>query len=92
MQLTSQLKTWIGTDPGNLVLWESLIMLSQGSLSTCRVPVVKSLYQEALKSINNIKRGNAESTKAVESKLISKIHIFNFYLLIFFMDVLELCI
>lgn len=69
-KLTVQLKTWIGTDPGNLVLWESLIMASQGSLSSCKVPMVKGLYQEALTNINGLRRGNSESAKSIEGKLI----------------------
>lgn len=69
-KLTSELKTKIGTDPGNLVLWEALIMASQGSLSSCKVPAVKSLYQEALTNIHSLRRGNTESAKTVEAKLI----------------------
>lgn len=74
LQLTMQLKTWIAADAGNLVLWEALIMASQGSLSTCKVPQVKCLYQEALTNINSLKKGNNVSAKAVENKLIGKFH------------------
>ncbi|XP_034253787.1 nuclear exosome regulator NRDE2 [Thrips palmi] len=69
-KLTSQLKSWIGKDPCNIILWEALIMASQGSLSTCKVPAVKSLYQEALSNINSQKRGNGDSAKTIEGKII----------------------
>lgn len=79
-KLTQQLKTWIGTDPGNLALWESLIMASQGSLSACKVPAVKSLYQEAFTNIHSLKRGNTGSAETIEAKLISLVLHFGLFL------------
>lgn len=49
-------------------------MASQGSLSACKVPTVKSLYQEALTNINSQKRGNADTAKSIESKIIGEIY------------------
>ncbi|XP_066603817.1 nuclear exosome regulator NRDE2 [Prorops nasuta] len=59
-QFSNDLEAWVNKDPGDILLWRTYIMATQGSLSMCTVPKVLDLYKKYFSTLKQYSRGNTQ--------------------------------
>jgi hypothetical protein len=67
-ELSNQLEEMINKDLGNIVLWQHLIMVIQGSVAMCTVPRVLKLYSKCFSVLKQRLRTNP----IYDAQLLSK--------------------
>lgn len=68
-QLSSELETLVNKDSGNILLWESFIMVTQGSIAMCTIPKVLELYS---KCFFILRQRAGISSSAYDQRLLRK--------------------
>lgn len=54
-QLANECTRALAQDPGNLMLWRSLVHTTRNSMARCTVPGVQQLYTKAMSRINQLR-------------------------------------
>lgn len=57
-ELSNQLETLVNKDSGNIVLWQTFIMVTQASVAMCTVPRVLDLYSRCFSILRQRSRTN----------------------------------
>lgn len=73
-EFSKEIETLVNKDTGNVILWQALIMATQGSVAMCTVPKVLDLYTKCFCILRQRSRTNP---RIYDERLLGSI--FNYF-------------